>query len=344
LTSPPPRPLEADLVDSRLALAVEATGLGFWDYEIATGTLFWSDRLKALYGLEPDAPVTFESFLAGVHPEDRPLVLSCYERATQPGSDPSFAFEHRAVSPDGTVRWLLAHGRVFFDGERPARVAGTSLDISERKRAEEREQLAEDALRGSEMYFRHLAEALPQIVWIIRPDGRATYFNRRFREYHGYEAGDALEDRSSNIHPDDKARTWAARDAAVAEGRPIDCDVRIRRHDGAYRWHRMAAVPLKREDGEVYAYVGTATDIDDMRRAEERHRLLINELNHRVKNTLTTVQAIAAQTFRGAAPGSAARETFEARLFALSKVHDTLTRENWEGADLEQIVLDAVAP
>jgi two-component sensor histidine kinase len=63
-----------------------------------------------------------------------------------------------------------------------------------------------------------------------------------------------------------------------------------------------------------------------------------------VKNTLTTVQAIAAQTFRSGGVDAAVRETFEARLFALAKVHDTLTRENWEGADLEQIVLDAIAP
>jgi PAS domain S-box-containing protein len=219
--------------------------------------------------------------------------------ATQPGADPSFSFEHRTLSADGTVRWLLAQGRVFFDGDRAVRVAGTALDITDRKRAEEKQRLAEEALRESEAYFRQLAEALPQIVWIMRPDGRATYYNRRFAEYHGYQAGEDISDRSSNIHPDDKAATWAARDAAVAEGRPINADVRIRRHDGAYRWHRMSAVPLKRATGEVYAYVGTATDVDDMRRAEERQRLLINELNHRVKNTLSTVQAIAAQSFGG---------------------------------------------
>ncbi|HEX8166245.1 MAG TPA: PAS domain-containing protein [Beijerinckiaceae bacterium] len=344
MDSPLPPHVRTASVDSRLALAAEATGLGFWEYEIATGELFWSDRTRALYGLAPDAPVTFETYQAGIHPEDRARVLATYQAATAPGADPSYSFEHRTIAPDGTVRWVLAHGRVFFEDGRAVRVAGTSLDITERKRAEERERRTEAALRESEEQFRHLAEALPQIVWVMRPDGAATYFNRRFAEYHGYQAGADIGDRSSNIHPDDKAAVWAGRDAAVAERRPIECDVRLRRHDGAYRWHRMSAVPLKRDDGEVYAYVGTATDIDDMRRAEERQRLLINELNHRVKNTLATVQALAAQTFRDAVPEAVARRTFEARLFALSKVHDTLTRENWEGADLGRIVADALAP
>src|SRR3712207_9505436 len=75
-----------------------------------------------------------------------------------------------------------------------------------------------------------------------------------------------------------------------------------------------------------------------------RSRLLINELNHRVKNTLATVQSIAAQAFRSSGRQEDARETFEARLFALSKTHDVLTRESWDGGDLQEILTEAVAP
>jgi hypothetical protein len=72
----PPRPPGAPSIESRLALAVEATGLGFWEYDILTGDLFWSERTKALYGLAPDAPVSFEIYQAGIHPEDRAHVLA----------------------------------------------------------------------------------------------------------------------------------------------------------------------------------------------------------------------------------------------------------------------------
>ncbi|HEX8379323.1 MAG TPA: sensor histidine kinase, partial [Allosphingosinicella sp.] len=77
-------------------------------------------------------------------------------------------------------------------------------------------------------------------------------------------------------------------------------------------------------------------------RAEEHQRLLINELNHRVKNTLASVQGIAFQTLRGEMPLAEARARFEARLIALSRAHDLLTEENWGGASLERVVKDAV--
>ena len=190
--------------------------------------------------------------------------------------------------------------------------------------------------------FRGLAEALPQIVWIMRAsDGRATYTNQRFLDYHGGPVGAELGERSANLHPDDRAEALATRDASVAAGLPFELDVRVRRHDGQYRWHRMSCVPLAR-DGEVRSYIGTATDIHDMRVAAEQEHLLIHELNHRVKNTLATVQSIAVQTFRGADGLERAVGRFEARLLALSRAHDVLTRENWEGADLHEIVARAI--
>ena len=84
--------------------------------------------------------------------------------------------------------------------------------------------------------------------------------------------------------------------------------------------------------------------LDKERRATEHQRLLIDELNHRVKNTLATVQSIAAQTLRTADTAEAAREAVEMRLLALSRAHDVLTRESWEGADLMEVVRRALEP
>ncbi|HEY8381412.1 MAG TPA: sensor histidine kinase [Microvirga sp.] len=92
--------------------------------------------------------------------------------------------------------------------------------------------------------------------------------------------------------------------------------------------------------------VGAAIDrfMDELSQRQERQQLLINELNHRVKNTLATVQSIALHTFRGDNSAASSRATFESRLMALSKAQEVLTRENWEGADLEEIVREAVEP
>lgn len=94
--------------------------------------------------------------------------------------------------------------------------------------------------------------------------------------------------------------------------------------------------PMRNADGTVSGLVGLSTDITERNRAEEQRTLLIHELNHRVKNTLATVQGIAQQALRGADP--ALRRAFEARLMALSAAHDVLTRESWESAGLHDVV------
>jgi two-component sensor histidine kinase/integral membrane sensor domain MASE1 len=91
-------------------------------------------------------------------------------------------------------------------------------------------------------------------------------------------------------------------------------------------------------------YQGAQREIAERTRAEEHQRLLINELNHRVKNTLATVQSLASQIRRGAQDPRASYEAFTARLMALSRAHDVLTRQRWEGADLKEIAAGAVQP
>ncbi|WP_230531872.1 sensor histidine kinase [Microvirga roseola] len=117
---------------------------------------------------------------------------------------------------------------------------------------------------------------------------------------------------------------------------------------GEARWHRIIVTPRRLENG-AHVWDGIQIDVTDHKRAEVHLRLLVNELNHRVKNTLATVQSLTAQSFNR--PGSRRSEeaanayrTFEARLFALARGHDVLTRENWEGASLADIVAQTFAP
>ncbi|MGH9455224.1 MAG: sensor histidine kinase, partial [Terriglobia bacterium] len=100
--------------------------------------------------------------------------------------------------------------------------------------------------------------------------------------------------------------------------------------------------PLKDDQGRVLRWFGTNTDISEQKRAEERLQLLLKELNHRVKNTLATVQAIASQSFRTLPRKEF--ETFHDRLVALSHAHDLLIQGNWEATDLREIVRQSLAP
>lgn len=133
-------------ISERLALAVDATRLGLWEYDIAADELAWNTRLREMYGVSLDAPVDFELFVNALHSDDRDRVLADYDAALKPGSG-DFSFEHRLVRPDGQVRWLLAHGRVLPDQDgKPARVIGSALDITERKQAEDDNRLLLDEL------------------------------------------------------------------------------------------------------------------------------------------------------------------------------------------------------
>jgi two-component sensor histidine kinase/PAS domain-containing protein len=107
--------------------------------------------------------------------------------------------------------------------------------------------------------------------------------------------------------------------------------------DGSSCTILTSAAPLHDESGSIVGAVSVSLDITERKKNEEQRRLLMNELNHRVKNTLATVQSLAQQTLRDTAPIAESRSAFNSRLFALSRAHDVLTRENWEGANLRDI-------
>jgi two-component sensor histidine kinase len=121
-------------------------------------------------------------------------------------------------------------------------------------------------------------------------------------------------------------------------------EYRIVRPDGETRWIFGRGRVIRDAAGEPVRYSGIDIDITERKQDEEHRVLLVNELNHRVKNILATVQAIASQTFRGSAVGQDARDAFEGRILALSKAHTLLTSENWRGAGLRQLVDETLQP
>jgi PAS domain S-box-containing protein len=133
------RRAEADLAraDERVRFALESAGVGIWDMDFTTGVLQWSETLEAHYGLRPGTFAgTVDAFVECIHPEDRQSVIERLEQAISLGAD--FSVNHRALWPDGTVRWLNGAGRIHL-GEHggPVRGVGISLDVTERHTLEE---------------------------------------------------------------------------------------------------------------------------------------------------------------------------------------------------------------
>jgi two-component sensor histidine kinase len=150
--------------------------------------------------------------------------------------------------------------------------------------------------------------------------------------------------RQTLTHPDHAARVQASFRRAVEAGQPWEDTFPLLGRDGEYRWFLSRALPIHDEHGRVARWFGTNTDITERLQAEEQRTLLINELNHRVKNTLATVQSLAMQTLREDEHNKEALALFNSRLAALSRAHDILTHENWKGAQLRQIVNQSIAP
>lgn len=121
-------------------------------------------------------------------------------------------------------------------------------------------------------------------------------------------------------------------------------EIRYRRKDGSQFWAALFISPVRDESGEVVQYFASFVDLTQHKEEQAQSRMLIGELNHRVKNTLSTVQSIVWQALRTTSDAGVIRESIESRLFALSRSHDLLTREKWESAGLLDVVNDALEP
>jgi PAS domain S-box-containing protein len=157
---------------------------------------------------------------------------------------------------------------------------------------------AEQSLRKSEARYRAVTEQLPQLVWTCLPDGRCDYLGPQWVAYTGIPEPVQLGyGWAEQVHPEDRARATEDWRRASVSGVPLDSDFRIRRADGAYRWFKTRALPLRDEDGAIIRWFGTNTDIDDHLRTEQELRVLGEELERRVEaRTLELAGEVAERT------------------------------------------------
>jgi PAS domain S-box-containing protein len=206
-------------------------------------------------------------------------------------------------------------------------------------------QIAEEDLRHSEARFRLMAENAPVMIWISDPQGECLHLNQMLRKFWGVAEEPAGEfNWASTIHPDDAPEIGRMMMEAIASRSPVAVKGRYLNAKQQYRVLETQARPRFSSTGEFLGMIGVNVDITERDEAERARELLVAELNHRVKNTLSVVQGIAHQTFRSSSNPIEARKAFEGRLVALAHAHNLLTQANWENAslqDLAELTLDA---
>ena len=274
--------------EQRLRLAMSSSSLGWWSTNPQTRELSWSVSARRMFGFDDGQEVHLDTPIERIHPQDRPRVVDAIEAALDPAGDGRYAEHYRVVWPDGTVRWIQALGNAEFEtpagGQRaPTRFSGVLWDVTE-------QQQATIALAESERRFRLIADTMPQIVWVTRPDGYHDYFNERWYDYTGmprpHEPGgehDAAGMRQGwnwkdYLHPDDHAATFAAWSHSLATGEPYNVQYRFKRRDGQYRWFIGRALALRNEEGDITRWFGTLTDIHDQVVANQEREGLIELL------------------------------------------------------------------
>ena len=331
--------------DQKLRLALTAAELGTWRMETRTREIQWDERSKALFGLPPDARVSYKNWANAILPEDKVSAEADVARALDPDEPhDEMACEFRVRHPDGTVRWLSSIGRAFFEPDPQSRSGRRAVFISGAMRDVTAVHMASATLGASEERFRGVFENAATGIAILDLDGRFQSCNPAFSAVLGYSEEELRQFSFSElVHPEDRDANASQARRLLSQQIPFfEIVMRYLRKDGKPSWAQKYVSLLRDGTGKPTHILALVTDITERKRQEDQIRLLMREVNHRSKNMLALVQAIARQTL--AANPQDFLDRFGKRVEALAASQDLLVKNAWKGVDLNDLVRSQLAP
>ncbi|RNI30034.1 PAS domain S-box protein [Rufibacter immobilis] len=247
----------------RFQLLARATNDVIWDWNLQNDTIWWNDGFKTIFGYrEEEIEHDINSWYGRIHPDDATRVVEGIHHVIDNGGT-NWHDEYRFRKADGSFADIFDRGIISRTEEgHPVRMIGAMLDLTEKNRYAAQ-------LKASEQHVRALLEGIPEISWVARANGYIYYYNKAWYDYTGNTSPDEGWDKV--VHPDDLQSTIAVWTNALQTGKEYVNEARLRRAaDGAYHWFTMRATPLHDDQGEILAWIGVDTDIQEQKDIQQK--------------------------------------------------------------------------
>jgi PAS domain S-box-containing protein len=325
--------------NAQLDLAGRVARIGSFSYDHATRKPQLAPGCAAIYGLpEGTLEISLQQWRALVHPDDLPRLDAIARRAIA-NRDSEVVQEFRILR-HGKVRWIESRGLISYDAAgKPVRRIGANIDVTDRKRAEQ--ALAE---RNAQFDLAHKAARVGCYTHDI--SAKTILISRASMATYGLSQSTievTAQQWHARVHRDDVQRLRAEHIVAFKERRPeLVNEFRIVRPGGEVRWIESRSLIAYDHAGRAERMTGIYIDVTDRRKAEDHKSLLIAELDHRVKNVLACVSAIAKRSRECSESMDGFLEVLDGRISSLANTHALLSRSRWEGVGLGELVRSAL--
>lgn len=268
--------------EEKLNIVIEATELAVWEYIYKTKEATFDAKYAAIFGYDDPSALTSKLIIQHLHPGDSKVRDKAHEDVIETGL---LNYESRILWADGSLHWIEVSGKLFKDcSGLPEKLMGTVRDITQDKKNEQ-------DLIDREEKFRLLANEMPQFVWISDTDGNLNYFNQSVYKYSGVDENILNDDNwLTIIHPEDQEENIRLWRKSISTGKDFIIEHRFRRKDGVYRWQLSRAKALRDSNGNITMWVGTSTDIQDIKELDEQKDYFISMASHELKTPITSIK------------------------------------------------------
>jgi PAS domain S-box-containing protein len=324
----------------QLDLAGKVALVGTFGFDVIPGRMTISPGYAAIHGLpEGTQECSRADWRARVHPDDLARLEARFEQTIAERRQDHHC-DYRIVRPDGEVRWIESRSFVMYDGDGP-RLVGANIDVTDRKRVER-------ALSERNMQLSLAGKAAGVGSYAYDVGSELMQVTEGYAALHGLPEGTtettrrALQER---IHPGDRAWIDQVRPEVFGEHRQeYGIEYRIMRPGGEMRWIESRSFISYDDEGRPRRVIGVNIDVTERRRAEVHQRVLTAELDHRVKNVLATVAAVAASTLETSSSMHSFVAALDARIRAIASTHELLSTQRWQGLPLDELLSRQLAP